>query len=137
MIGTTIGAILDGECIGLDPSHRLYVVRDGATVFYVGQSRDPVERLLGHMGHGAWVFYGKSSLGRMVEVNMPASQSWQVELLTITECGACDVADAEQALIDLHTPHLNIKGKRRRSGALPNCYKVPGARVANQGVVLE
>ena len=78
MIGTTIGAILDGEYVGLDPSHRLYVVRDGATVFYVGQSkRGAVNRVLEHLGRGQ--FPHLDLLGLVVKANLPGALNWVVE----------------------------------------------------------
>ncbi len=138
MIETTIGDILSDKALVLKTEdHYIYVVRDGATVFYVGQSRCPLTRLLGHMGQGEWVFPGGvSSVGEMIRVNRPQSLDWQIELLTLADCNAADVNTAEGALIHLYAPLLNRQGKRRRSAPLPKRYKTPWPAIANEGVRL-
>jgi len=132
MITSTIGDLLDGNLDLVDiEGHHVYMVRDGEVVFYVGKSKDPVERLLGHCGRGGWVFGGKSALGYLIEANSPEARQWQVELLTITDCEPYVkwrwwsgqrhlwteeerrfkeknvIADCEVALIDRYRPCLN------------------------------
>jgi len=68
---TTIQEVLDGHIDA--PDHRLYVVRDGATVFYVGQSARPIERIQAHLGLGFFGLAGPSTLGRWIEANLPDS----------------------------------------------------------------
>jgi len=89
MIHTTIGALLDGTLADLDTTdHHLYVVRDGDVVFYVGKSQDVIDRLRSHVGKGTWGHMsGRSSLGRLIEDNLPGARHWQIELLTPSECG--------------------------------------------------
>lgn len=160
MIEVTAGDVLDGEKLldllgcrrdplpgesfndacarlkkaGPRPSYRLYVVRDGDVVFYVGQSQNVINRLWDHLGEGCWArVQGKSNLGRLIKFNLPASRVWQIELLTVEDCQDYgetygDVSRAEQLLIDYHSPYLNVKGNRASSGLLPECYKTPWVR---------
>ena len=111
---TSIQAILEGHVCA--PGHRLYIVRDGPTVFYVGQSVDPPERVRGHLGLGELAFGGRDRLGYFIVDNLPEAQAWQVVLYTLEDCqaylGAWDVDDAEQRLIDLARPALNVQGNR-------------------------
>lgn len=164
MITATIGELLDGKLDDLDRrGHRLYLVRDGETVFYIGKSRNPIDRLWQHLGLALtggvlWSEYFMSQLGHLVKANLPEARSWQVELLTLEECtpvvlermpylagrweswcqklpdSAAD--DAEQALIELHGPCLNVMHNRRKT-PLPTCYKSPWPRIANEGIKLE
>lgn len=126
MIKTTMGELLDTELAGVDTEgHHIYMVRDGDTIFYVGKSRCPVSRLLGHCGRGDWTFDGVSQLGRLIRCNWPVSRFWQVELLTVSDCNAYSVENAEDRLIFELAPHFNRIGKRRSSGPLPRRYKDP------------
>lgn len=137
MIQSTIGDLLDGELDArfesiLDdfakgvikdlPIYRLYVVRDGDTVFYVGQAGDVVDRLYGHLGQGSWSWAtGMSELGKLIKANLPTSRDWRIELYTIGELGVNGVDLAEEALIDILRPCLN-RALNRNPSALPDKY---------------
>lgn len=133
---TTIRAILDGQARA--PGHRLYLVRDGATVFYVGQSVDPVERVRGHLGLGELAFAGTDRLGYFIEDNLPGAQAWQVILYTLEDCqaylGAWDVQEAEERLIELARPCLNVQGNTSPS-PIPAKYKRPWDKPLRLGEV--
>ena len=132
MIKVTVGDLTDGKLDNLDTQgHHVYTIRDGDVVFYVGQSVCPISRLWGHLGNWrkGFVFGGASELGRIIHCNLPNSRSWQIELLTVSDCNAYSVDDAESKLIFELAPHLNIQGKRRPSGPLPERYKTPWPKV--------
>jgi hypothetical protein len=60
--------------------HTIYLVRDGETVFYIGQSRrDTVTRFHEHL-------HGPSRLGELILANMPAADAWMIELYTLADC---------------------------------------------------
>ena len=124
----TVGDLLDGKPNELG-GYDLYIIRDGSTVFYVGQSRnDAAQRVIGHLlgDYGS----GPSSVGKLVIANWPSSRTWQVELLhspDVTEvgCGECQssVRDrAERLLIGRYNPVLNATYNRNPT-SLPDVYK--------------
>jgi hypothetical protein len=123
MITVTVGDILDDKGPEWQDAmgHRLYMVRDGEVVFYIGQSGNPLERILTHIGQGPWNWsQGPSPLGDLIMANLPASRGWQVDLMTPDECKplvedwlgfkitCSDIAYAEKALIRQHRPCLNV-----------------------------
>ncbi len=60
--------------------HLIYVVRDEALIFYVGQSkRDVLVRFWEHM-------HKPSRLGQLIALNKPDSLAWQVEFYTLADC---------------------------------------------------
>jgi hypothetical protein len=81
MITKTIQEVINYE--GFQPKANIYIVRDGETVFYVGMSmRGCVSRIIEHLGMGR---EGMTSLGYFIKANIPASYSWQVELLEVED----------------------------------------------------
>ena len=140
MIEATVGNLLDGTLWDIRCDHigempddlsddsvvddwqarqpKVYVVRDGDVVFYVGQSDGPVERLEAHAGQGTWGFTGPSSLGRTIKDNLPSARAWTIELWTVQECKEA-LADestrtwrwdkdlAEVKMIQRRRPYLN------------------------------
>lgn len=123
MIRTTIGDLLAGKldlALVEAENPELYIVRDGALVFYVGKSSTPVDRLLTHFGDGNWNWgRGTSDLGKLVKDNLPDSKSWQVELLSVADCELAiqlqfpknkgrHMDIAELALIRILNPCLNV-----------------------------
>jgi hypothetical protein len=120
---------------------RLYVLRDGAgVILYIGQSSDVGERLLSHVGRGAWLGFMVSRVGRFVLDHMPAALDWQIETYDLAELQAVYAAywlpehvvdAAEEALIRAHEPHFNVLTNRRNPAA-----DVEAPRVANAGVIL-
>jgi hypothetical protein len=66
---------------------RIYVVREGDIVFYVGQSHDPVDRLLQHLSHPEASFQQlPSALGQLILDNRPGSLAWEIDLMTMADC---------------------------------------------------
>jgi len=66
--------------------HYLYLIRDGETVFYVGQSIDPITRLSDHLGTALkFPGTGSDSLGWMICDNLPDSLGWIFELYTLAD----------------------------------------------------
>jgi hypothetical protein len=115
MLTVTVGAILQKEAKNA-LGHLIYVVRDAALVFYVGQSRrDVVTRFWEHL-------QAPSHLGQLISLNAPASHQWSVDFYALADCAAFvpqkslfalqewqhfDMAMAEQALIAALHPVLN------------------------------
>lgn len=87
MITTTIGDVINDTVKGDEgAAFKVYVVRDGETVFYVGKSRNnPVERLWQHLAL-IGPNHGPSELGQLIKDNAPDSHAWQVELRTVADC---------------------------------------------------
>ena len=112
---TTVGAILQKEAQNA-LGHLIYVVRDAALVFYVGQSRrDVVTRFWEHM-------QAPSKLGQLISLNAPTSHQWSVDFYALADCATFvrqkslfalqewqhfDMDMAEQALIHELCPVLN------------------------------
>lgn len=87
MIKTNVGDLWDKKLDDLDTTgYRLYVIRDGETVFYVGQSKEVLVRLLDHLGQRDQEQV-TSTLNRFVNNNLPEAGAWQVELMTVADCG--------------------------------------------------
>jgi hypothetical protein len=134
MMRSTIGDLLDGDLLDGDlDDHCLYLVRDCDVVFYVGQSREPVNRLWSHLGRGwgAWSQNSPSALGVLIADNLPAARSWQVEFLTPGEVSGLavkgyasdwDIDKAERSLIKEHRPCLNVANNNNPS-SLPERYR--------------
>ncbi len=143
MITTTVrralGHNVDGytDSRGLLTGHKLYLIRDGDIVFYIGQSAQPLIRLQEHMG---WTWQGnQSTIGKLIEDNAPESGKWTYELWKVEECEqyvteyrvntfpdswqklhpSYDIDEAEEALIKHFKPCLN-------SAMNPNPTPLPG-----------
>ena len=93
------------EWKGLD----LYIFRDDAILFYVGQSHLAFARVWEHLLGG---FKGHSIVGRFIWVNWPKSMSFTIELLSsVSEQFSSvghDLNLAEQLLIQQWTPCFNV-----------------------------
>ena len=104
-----------------EADYRLYLIRDGETVFYVGQSRNPHNRFLSHLGMD-----GRSSpseIGRFIRKNAPTSDAWLFEQYTLEEVGDhSSVTTAERALIARYRPCFNTTANPDRL-PLPAQYK--------------
>jgi hypothetical protein len=87
---------------------NLYIVRDEAVVFYVGQSYTAFKRVWDHFYAG---FKGRSLLGRFIVCNWPVSMRFTVELLSCRDARfegvECDLNRSEELLIRQLTPCLN------------------------------
>jgi hypothetical protein len=138
--------------------HYLYLYRDGTTVFYVGKSFSPLDRLMEHLA-----LYGRSlgsRLGDVINDNFPASLDWTMEMFTLQDCESIVKAHqfssypfyqrclmqqspierdmaikiAEESLIDHYKPCLNVLARRYRN---PLPAKYIKQKIANDGVILE
>ncbi|WKZ38853.1 MAG: hypothetical protein QY328_11355 [Anaerolineales bacterium] len=111
------------EWKGLD----LYLFRDEAVVFYVGQSHLAFARVWDHLLSG---FKGHSILGRFVWCNWPKSMNFDIELLS-SQFGEFatlgnEVNAAERLLIRQWSPCFNLS-QNSQPTPLPNSYLPPNA----------
>ena len=105
----------------------LYIFRDEAVVFYVGQSYQAFARVWGHLLKG---FRGHSIIGRFVWVNWPKSMKFTIELLSsrlerFNTIGN-EVNAAEQVLIQQWSPCFNVS-QNPQPTPLPPGYLLPSA----------
>ena len=151
MVVFTVRQLIHDILLGLDPmihglrdkrfaEAKIYLVRDGSTVFYIGKSdSDVIERLRTHLGFEFRGRRSRSDLGELIEANIPESESWNVELYTPDECRWA-VPDgesyfrisaklAEWCMIRHFKPCLNIVANRERATVLPKRYKRPASIV--------
>ncbi|MEZ4643972.1 MAG: hypothetical protein R3E31_14790 [Chloroflexota bacterium] len=86
----------------------LYLFRDEAVVFYVGQSHLAFDRVWEHIRYG---FKGRSTVGRFILCNWPTSMKFTVELLSSRADQFASVAHdldaAERQLITQYAPCFN------------------------------
>lgn len=86
MLTITINDILQGDWNTLDPTNEplcIYVIREGDTIFYVGRSYDPLNRLRAHLGkplHSDGTFYP------FYRQWHEKSYAWQIDLYSLAEC---------------------------------------------------
>ena len=100
--------LLIEECPAPWKSLDLYLFRDEAVVFYVGQSYLAFARVWEHLRNG---FKGRSVVGRFVWCNWPKSMNFTIELLN-SQAAQFDVVGndlnaAERWLIQQTTPCFN------------------------------
>jgi hypothetical protein len=128
VITITVGDVLNGKARKGLADHYIYVLRDGATVLYVGQTKRGIpNRILEHCGEGS--IPNLSDLGRLILENMPESHHWQVEMLTLEDCGQPSTGPlnvllngAEQETIRRYRPCLNT-ANNSESTPLPPRYQ--------------
>jgi hypothetical protein len=108
---------------GLD----LYLFRDDAVVFYVGQSHLAFARVWEHLLSG---FKGHSIMGRFVWCNWPKSMSFTIELLSSQSeqfsVVGNDLSASERLLIQQWTPCFNVS-QNSQPISVPNSYLPPNA----------
>jgi hypothetical protein len=107
----------------------LYIFRDEAVAFYIGQSHLAFARVWEHLISG---FKGHSIVGRFVWCNWPASMKFTIELLS-SQSGQFniignDVNAAERLLIQLWSPCFNVS-QNSQPTPLPHIYLPPNARL--------
>ncbi|MEW5831041.1 MAG: hypothetical protein AB1846_19290 [Chloroflexota bacterium] len=112
----------------------LYLIRDEAVVFYVGQSQLAFARVWEHLLGG---FKGHSIVGRFVWANWPASMKFTIEL-SGSQNGQFDVVGnelnaAERLLIQQWTPCFNISLNSQPT-PVPRCYRPANARLRCGGL---
>jgi hypothetical protein len=108
---------------GLD----LYLFRDEAVVFYVGQSHLAFARVWEHLLSG---FKGHSIMGRFVWCNWPTSMKFTIELLGSQfeqfDMIGNDMNAAERFLIQQFSPCFNVS-QNSQPTPLPQMYLPPNA----------
>jgi hypothetical protein len=112
------------EWCGLD----LYLFRDEAVVFYVGQSHLAFNRVWSHILGG---FKGRSTVGRFLLTNWPISLNFSIELMSsqLPRFAALghDPNAAERFLIEKFAPCFN-EMLNRMPTPLPGHYAPPSAK---------
>jgi len=125
--------LLIEECPEVWKGLDLYILRDDAVVFYVGQSHLAFARVWEHLLSG---FKGHSIVGRFVWSNWPASMRFTIELLSSQleqfKSIGNDVNAAEQLLIQQWSPCFNVSHNRQAT-PLPPTYWPPNARLRFRG----
>lgn len=111
------------QWMGMD----LYLFRDEAVVFYVGQSQLAFSRVWDHLLGG---FHGHSIIGRFLWCNWPASMKITIELLSSQSGQFGDVGNelsaSERMLIQRSSPCFNVS-QNNQPTPLPESYLPPNA----------
>ncbi|HXQ34170.1 MAG TPA: hypothetical protein VN843_09170 [Anaerolineales bacterium] len=119
--------LLIGQCPAVWKGFDLYMFRDEAVVFYVGQSYLAFARVWEHLLNG---FKGHSIMGRFVWCNWPTSMKFTIELLSSQSqqfnIVGNDVNAAERLLIQRWSPCFNLS-QNNQPTPLPNSYLPPNA----------
>ncbi len=107
----------------------LYLFRDEATVFYVGQSFLAFTRVWDHIRNG---YKARSDVGRFILCNWPKSMNFDIELFSSKSEEFDDVSNslalAEERLIKRHAPCFN--GSLNASPvSLPSKYDPPNSPI--------
>jgi hypothetical protein len=121
--------LLIEQCLPAWKELDLYLFRDDAVVFYVGQSHFAFARVWEHLMSG---FKGHSIVGRFVWCNWPISMKFTIELLSsrseqFAPTGN-DVSAAERQLIQQCSPCFNIS-QNTQPTPIPPSYLPPNARL--------
>jgi hypothetical protein len=107
----------------------LYLFRDDAVAFYVGQSCVAFDRVWRHILDG---YKGRSAVGRFLLCNWPASMHFTIELLSSRSETFADLDHdldaAERRLIEQYAPCFNVTLNARPT-TLPAQYAPPGQRI--------
>jgi len=108
---------------------NLYLCRDDAVVFYVGQSYVAFDRVWQHILDG---FKGRSMLPRFILCNWPAALRFTIELRDARSAEFANVGHdlnaAERALIEQYAPCFN-DALNPRPSPLPARYVAPGPTI--------
>ena len=119
--------LLIQQCPADWKSLDLYLFRDEAVVFYIGQSYIAFARVWGHLLNG---FKGHSIMGRFVWCNWPRSMSFSIELLSSQseqfDGVGYELNAAERVLIRHWSPCFNLS-QNSQPTPLPNSYLPPNA----------
>ena len=114
-----------GDWKGLD----LYLFRDDAVVFYVGQSQLAFARVWEHLLSG---FKGHSIMGRFVWSNWPVSMKFTIELLSSRSeqfnIIGNDLNAAERRVIQQCSPCFNVS-QNSQPTPVPSTYFPANARL--------
>jgi hypothetical protein len=121
----------------------IYCYRDGDTIFYIGRSDQPLERLEQHLGAGSFLPI-PDPIGTFILDHHPLSLDWTVEIYTVRELDPEQFKDIvtitrddadwiEGQMIFKYGPCFNGTGNKNRKH-LPEQYQIKG--IANAGVTL-
>ena len=156
MITQTIKELLQAKKLPM--GYYLYMFRDGDTIFYIGQSTDPLKRFKRHV-------QDNTTIAAVINANLPDSLQWEYVLILLDECspmvekhqnvfysffterleqmkpygnlhdvGLVDIA--ERALIDFYQPYLNIM-EVSYTNNLPDKYKRSSFNEASTSTYLD
>lgn len=134
MIQATVRDFARGKLDAINyEGHFIYIIRDREHVLYVGRSVDTVRRLYEHISPTSRI--ASDEIGDLIWENRPASLSWQIELLTISDCmpfvkaqyplwklDDCSMDMAEKVMIRLYHPSIN-KSNNPNPNPLPSHIK--------------
>jgi hypothetical protein len=119
--------LLIGQCPEEWKTLDLYLFRDEAVIFYVGQSDLAFARVWEHLLRG---FKGHSIMGRFVWCNWPKSMNFTIELLGSHSEQFRDAGNelnaTERLLIQRWSPCFNV-AQNHQPTPLPNFYAPPNA----------
>jgi hypothetical protein len=119
--------LLIKECPTAWKTMDLYLFRDEAVAFYVGQSHLAFSRVWEHLING---FHGHSILGRFVWCNWPTSMRFTIELLSSQseQFGVVgnELSASERLLMQRWSPCFNI-AQNHQPTPVPNSYLPPNA----------
>lgn len=110
MIEARIIDLLEDKLNNIGSEYRLYIVKDSEVCFYVGQSKDVVNRLWEHLGQGERSYF-PSTLGFFIKRNFPKSKDFNIVFLRPDEVSKewdHDVDSAEEDLIQDLNPCFNV-----------------------------
>ena len=121
--------LLLGDCPAEWRGLDLYLFREEAVVFYVGQSHFAFARVWEHLLGG---FHGHSVVGRFIWCNWPASMNFTIELLSSGspqfDLAGHDLNAAERELIRRWSPCFNVSLNSQPT-AVPAAYLPYNARM--------
>ena len=121
--------LLIEQCPATWQTLDLYLFRDDAVAFYVGQSHVAFDRVWEHLRNG---FKGRSVVGRFIWSNWPKSLSFTIELLTAQAACFADVGHnlngAERQLIQQWAPCFNA-ALNHAPTPVPPAYFPPSAPI--------
>lgn len=121
--------LLIGQCPAAWKNLDLYLFRDDAVVFYVGQSELAFARVWEHLLSG---FHGHSIVGRFIWANWPVSMKFTIELMSSQheEFGGVEhnLNAAERQLIQCWSPCFNVS-QNSQPTPIPSLYLPPNARL--------
>ncbi|MCI0520635.1 MAG: hypothetical protein L0Z70_10335 [Chloroflexi bacterium] len=124
--------LLIESCPAAWKSLDLYLFRDEAVAFYVGQSHLAFARVWEHLTAG---FKGHSIIGRFVWCNWPKSMNFTIELLSSQfeqfNSTGNDLNAAERLLIHQLAPCFNVS-QNSQPAPLPPAYLPPNARLRSR-----
>ncbi len=107
----------------------VYLFRDGDLVFYIGQSYLAFDRVWRHIRDG---YKARSTVGRFLLTNWPASMNFTIELLSSQDIRFANLNNelnaVERVLIEQAAPCFN-NVLNKRPTPLPETYAPPQAEI--------